>query len=66
MNIYTLKDAAAVERIWHIQDSPGHILALAFRQKSLILLKFSVFCFQKKWLGGVGPGRVSAISESSF
>ena len=25
---------AAVERIWHIWDSQGQILALAFRQKS--------------------------------
>ena len=34
---------ATVERIWHIQDWKGHILALAFRQRSSKLMKFSRF-----------------------
>ena len=38
--------AVAVERIWHIQESQGHILALASRQTSFTRL--TLFFFARK------------------
>jgi len=36
---FALRGVATVERIWHIQDGQGHVLALAFRLKFLKTLR---------------------------
>ena len=44
------KGRTAVERILHILDSPGQILALAFRQKAFKLFELSLFTRQRYFL----------------